>query len=652
VRLLRLLLSAGAISFTALGCADDAAPGFDDYARLKVGDRYTLLVPGASVVGTVEHHAVDGDRVSLSGAADAPGSRFMLKSHGNEVHGWLVLRDSNRAYTYDTVDGVLEITEVPVERIYPVCDLPRRPASERAQFRELLAAPSAAPPFIGSYMGEDLMRLQSRPGAPKVIYLDIRESMNGDTPIDFSKEEMWKGWASVAAGFSSFDVNVTTDSEVYEAAGVPNSGIAVFEPTDERAQCVLGAFGTREACEIFTGPGAEPEEGYGVGRTTLHELGHLMGLDHDGTGSEEYFNGFSEFDWAPIMGNYYAHAGNDALNQWSKGEYSGANNEEDDLEILSQSFEYLDDDIPGAQPLQISGTDVSADDNWGQIARTADSDDFTFTIGSSGHATLNVERIEYIGGSMLDVDARIVNANGEELAANNPKAARGARLDLDLPAGDYTLVVRGAAEGTPSNGFSNYSSIGFYGIRGTITGAVIGTGGTSGAGGMGGDGAGGTAGSSGNAGTSSAGTEGGGASGASGSSNGGSAGGGVSAGGAGLGGAPAAGGAGLAGGTTGGTAGSGVSAGGTGQGGAGAAGVGNAGAGGLSGTSGGGAAPTATGGGAGHTSASAPKAPEDGCGCRVAGASRDGQRLSALLVFGLAWLLRSRRRSKSVLAER
>jgi hypothetical protein len=651
VRLLRLLLSAGAISTAALGCADDAAPGFDDYARLKVGDRYTLLVPGASVVGTVEHHAVDGDRVSLSGAADAPGSRFMLKSHGNEVRGWLVLRDRNRAYTYETVDGVLEVTEVPVERIYPVCDLPRRPASEHAEFRELLPAPSAAPPFIGSYAGEDLMRLQSRPGAPKVIYLDIRESMNGDTPIDFSKEEMWKGWASVAAGFSSFDVNVTTDSEVYEEAGVQNSGIAVFEPTDERAQCVLGAFGTREACEIFTGPGAEPEEGYGVGRTTLHELGHLVGLSHDGTGSDEYFNGFSEFDWAPIMGNYYAHSGDDALNQWSKGEYSGADNDEDDLEILTQSFEYLDDDIPDTKPMQISGTDVAADDNWGQIARTADTDEFTFTIGTSGHATLNVDRIEYIGGSMLDVDARIVNASGEELAANNPKAARGARLDLDLPAGDYTLVVRGAAEGTPENGFSNYSSIGFYGIRGTITGAVTGTGGASGAGGAGGGGASGTAGSSGNAGTSGAGASGGGASGG-GSSNGGAGGG--NAGGAGLGGAPAGGGAGLGGGTTGGTSGSGGDvggAGGTSQGGAGAAFAGNAGAGALSGTSGGGAAPAVSGGSAGQATASAPRATEDGCGCRIAGAPRGGPRFSALLVVGLAWLLRSRR-LKPAVAER
>jgi vibriolysin len=42
-------------------------------------------------------------------------------------------------------------------------------------------------------------------------------------------------------------------------------------------------------------------------------------------------------------------------------------------------------------------------------------------------------------------------------------------VKLALPAGAYTLVIKGGAEGTPSNGFSNYSSLGWYALKGTLS---------------------------------------------------------------------------------------------------------------------------------------------------------------------------------------
>jgi pilus assembly protein FimV len=145
---------------------------------------------------------------------------------------------------------------------------------------------------------------------------------------------------------------------------------------------------------------------------------------------------------------------------------------------------------------------VRREANWGQIARNTDTDSWTFGVAAGGgRAMLKINRIEDRGGGMLDVDASIVDSTEKVMAQNNTMVARSSTLNVDLPAGDYTLIVKGGGEGTPARGFSNYSSVGLYAIEGTITGGTgtpsgtggagggAGTGGTTGAGGTGGGGA-------------------------------------------------------------------------------------------------------------------------------------------------------------------
>jgi hypothetical protein len=399
-------------------------------------------------------------------------SSFILKGDEKDIYGWVVLRDKNVAYEYTTRGGEVVVQKVPVTDIEPVCDdfddAGGGDVPDPTPFDT-----SSAIPHVEGYAMQDTSKLQSKPGATKVLFIDV-------APLPLAKDQIYRAWQVVAGTFSAFDVNVTTDQSVFDGTEPRNRGKSCSRAEMGRSSCSLNAFGTSRCCNVYN-----KGNGHYQGTTFAHELGHLMGLRHDGGGgSGEYFRGLTSFRWCPIMGSSPPKTswGVNALFQWSKGEYTDSSNKEDDLVIITRNLPYREDDIPDTRPLVVrNGAEVSAADNRGQIARNTDTDTFTFTIGGSGgRAMLTVDRIEYISGGYLDVDAEIQNAAGMTVARGNDMAARTAKLDANLTPGEYKLVVKGGSEGTPANGFSSYSSLGFYGISGTLNAAVGGMGGAGG----------------------------------------------------------------------------------------------------------------------------------------------------------------------------
>ena len=63
--------------------------------------------------------------------------------------------------------------------------------------------------------------------------------MNGSEPITMKKEDICNIWQCMAAGFVMFDVNVTTDKAVVDAAGVSNCGISKFFNTSHNGLLVV-----------------------------------------------------------------------------------------------------------------------------------------------------------------------------------------------------------------------------------------------------------------------------------------------------------------------------------------------------------------------------------------------------------------------------
>ncbi len=356
----------------------------------------------------------------------------------------------------------------------------------------------------------DTFKLHSRLGAKRIVFLDFdghlisgtgwNTSYNGGRDIvappwdidgspttfsDVERTRIQQIWQRVAEDYAPFDVDVTTElanesqitrsttTDEYHGTRVLISPISSYFG-NYGGIAYLGVFDdvgdTYKPALVFPENLAHGEK-Y-IAEAVSHEAGHNLGLNHDGTAATGYYEGHGTgvTGWAPIMGaGYYKN-----VTQWSKGEYSGANNKQDDLAIM-QTYGLpmrADDHASSASAASYlpAGTQLSAS---GVIERSTDVDVFAFTTGAG------VISVQVFGGDLgpnLDILAELRDANGTLLASINPADLLGATLDYSVTAGTYFLHLRGAGLGDPlTTGYSSYGSLGQYWIVGTVvdpTGAI------------------------------------------------------------------------------------------------------------------------------------------------------------------------------------
>ena len=371
------------------------------------------------------------------------------------------------------------------------------------------AAPTAAE---APFSTDQTFALHSRPGAKRVIYLDFQgqvvtnsawNSSYGLSAIDakpfdldgvpssFSAAELERIqyiWQRVAEDYAPFDVDVTTQEPPADAITRSSSsdlyfGTRVVITQDWTAAtskpCGCGGIayvGTyddttdsyKPAWVFFNQLGSGNEK-Y-VAEAISHEAGHNLGLSHDGTSTTGYYagHGSGATGWAPIMGvGYYKE-----VVQWSKGEYPGATQTQDDLLVIQNTGVPLRPDDHGdtaaaPTPLDAVANGSSASLSGGGVIGTrTDVDVFSFTA-APGTMTLNVKPAAR--GPNLDVSARLYDAAGNLLASSNPVDTLDASLSVTIAsAGTYHLFVDGIGKGDLSTGYSDYASEGEYTITGTV----------------------------------------------------------------------------------------------------------------------------------------------------------------------------------------
>jgi len=423
-----------------------------------------------SLPAVVNYRSADGSASELliGSIANVPNSTFYLTIENKLVQGHILLRDSKKAYTYSTDNkGTVFVQETDINKILCIdYEEAVQPVSASATAAKVTTATSVAA----------LADLQSYPGGNGCVLLDFDGQYvsgtywNNGLPIDaapanISDADKQLTWELVSEAFRPFSLNITTSEAVFNTYPKNRRMRCIFTPTSTAAP----GYGGVAYLESFRWNDDTPcwafnSRGKAVGDVAVHEIGHTLGLSHDGRPGEEYYGG--QGNWAPVMGvGYYK-----PLVQWSKGEYTNANNTEDDLAILTDiifGVGYRADDCGNTTTAATMLTmDASGNvSNKGVIERTADVDMFSFST-SGGPANLTFNPNAYY--PTLDILATLYDHNGTAITSSDPSGLN-AGISATLVAGTYYVSVTGTGAGNPATtGYSNYGSLGNYTITGTI----------------------------------------------------------------------------------------------------------------------------------------------------------------------------------------
>jgi len=358
-----------------------------------------------------------------------------------------------------------------------------------------------------SYPTTETFKLHSRPTATRKIYLDFNGHTTTDTPWNtaFSKTTFTTPpfsldtnpgalsaaehaaiqyiWRSMAEDFARFDVDVTTEDPGVEylrrtsLAGTTYGMRVVFGPdqnaTGSGGQAYVGSFGAIRTntqpdnpCFVYAGTGAGTKF---MAEAASHEVGHTVGLFHDGTqtGGLQYFGGHGTgaTSWAPIMGvGYYKD-----IVHWSKGEYTDANNTQDDIAVIGTYLPVVADDHPGttATATVITGNTITG----GGLINNANDIDM-FKINAGRGKLVITPKVALISPN-LRLQVKLLKSDGTVLDTYDAVGTAGKMAPDPITYtvtedGTYYIQLDGIANGTgATDGYTEYSSLGIYGLTAT-----------------------------------------------------------------------------------------------------------------------------------------------------------------------------------------
>jgi hypothetical protein len=338
--------------------------------------------------------------------------------------------------------------------------------------------------------------LSSYPTATATLYLDfdghdVKSSMwNYGTPFSclpatMTDAQITDAFNRVAEDFRPFNINVTTDLAKFLAAPLAQRMRVIVTPTSAWYAGVAGiayvtSFTWGDDTPAFVFSDRLSNDPRRVAEGISHESGHTLGLYHQSNWSSSctlvssYHTGIGtgETSWGPIMGNV---ASKNAT-QWNYGPTpNGCNVQQDNLNIITTTngFGYRPDDhadlYTSASIINMASGIFS---KAGVIATGSDKDYFRIDISENGKLKLNAKPFS-VGannsGANLDIKLILQDSKGTTLGTYEYNDSLHARIDTNLNAGTYYLILDGSSNVNSKN---DYGSLGSYSVEGNFTGVA------------------------------------------------------------------------------------------------------------------------------------------------------------------------------------
>jgi hypothetical protein len=284
-------------------------------------------------------------------------------------------------------------------------------------------------------------------------------------------------WSAVAEDYSMFDVDVTTEDPGQAAidrtsysddyfgvrALITDENNAVADiacPTGCQGVAYLGTFDYVDPygdwqwyspAFVFS---RSSFSGKILSDVISHEVGHNLGLSHDGQRSDPYYMGRS--GWAPIMGAGY----DQPLVQWSNGDYSKrATNREDDFTVMrSYGLSLVADDFGNATS---TATTISLNTSTNGTIHSRSDVDYFRVVPAATSVDIAVLLPSY--SANLDCSITVLNSLNQTVASANPIGLTASVSVNVTPGATYYIKIDGVGYGkASSNGYSDYGSVGEY----------------------------------------------------------------------------------------------------------------------------------------------------------------------------------------------